>query len=65
MQKERKFFSWFIVVASQENRNEIKTFQFLFGNFYRLPRGRVEVISDCVVELTGDGLVVGCLCASL
>lgn len=30
MQKERKFFSWFIVVASRENRDKIKTFQFLF-----------------------------------
>lgn len=31
MQKQRKYFSWFIVVASRENRNKIKTFQFSFG----------------------------------
>ena len=31
---------------------------------HRLPRGRVEVFSDCVVELTGDDWVVGCLFAS-
>ena len=31
MQKEWKFSSWLTVVASRENRNKIKTFQFLFG----------------------------------
>ena len=30
-----------------------------------LPHGWVEVVADCVVELTGDDWVVGCLFASL
>ena len=54
-------FVMLLTVVKKETKNEFTGSVFVC----RLPRGCVEVISDCMVNLTGDDWVVDGLFVSL